>query len=200
VKVVWQVVKATLVGGLLFLVPLILLLMVLGKGIEVAKKVVGPVAKHSPVHSVAGVTIATLAAVAVLLAIAFLVGLFARTSTGRRVKEWLESTILGKVPAYSLLRGMLEPSSLVEGRAKPALAWVEESWVYALVMEEHEDGTRTVFIPGAPSPFSGALYFLPESRVRLLDMTLPAFFKEIRSMGVGSRDLLRGRLAPPAAG
>ncbi len=194
----WRVVKATLVGGLLFLVPLILMLLVLGKGLELAKKAIGPIVKHAPVHSVAGVTMATLASIAVLLAIALLVGFFAQTQTGRRLKEWLESTILGKVPAYSILRGMLEPSAVGEGRATPALAWIEESWVYALVMEVHEDGQRTVFVPGAPSPLSGAIYFLPESRVRPLDIPLPAFFKEIRSIGLGSKDILRGRLSPPS--
>jgi uncharacterized membrane protein len=196
--VLWRFVKATVVGGFLFLVPLILLLVVLGKGIELAKKVVGPAVAHLP-HSVGGVAVASLAAAAFLLLLALLVGLFAQTSTGQRVKDWLESTVLGKIPAYSIVRGMLEPSGVVGDKSKPALAWVEESWVYALVMEEHEDGHRTVFIPGAPSPMSGSLYFLPENRVRLLDLPLPAFLKEIRAMGVGSNRLLKGRLAPPTA-
>jgi uncharacterized membrane protein len=65
-------------------------------------------------------------------------------------------------------------------------------------METHEDGHRTVFVPGAPNPLSGAVYFLTENRVRLLDMSVPSFFKQLRSIGVGSKDLLRGRLSPPA--
>jgi uncharacterized membrane protein len=195
-RFLWRFLKATLIGGFLFLVPLILFVVVIGKGVELAKKVVGPAVAHLP-NSIGGVAVKTLAAAALLAVLALVVGLFAQTGVGRRVKDWLESTILGKIPAYSIVRGMLEPSGVVDERAKPALAWVEESWVYALVMEIHEDGHRTVFVPGAPSPLSGSLYFLPENRVRPLDVPLPTFLKEIRSMGVGSRKLLEGRLGPP---
>ena len=197
-KALWRLLKATLIGGLLFLVPLILMVVVLGKGLELARKIVWSDRKHAPIHSVAGVTVVTLASAALLLAVALGVGVFARTAAGRRVKDWLESTILGKVPAYSIVRGMIAPSSLADGEATPALAWVEDSWVYALVMEIHEDGHRTVFLPGAPNPLSGSLYFLTENRVRPLDMTLPAFFKVIRSIGVGSKTALQGKLSPPA--
>lgn len=197
-SVIWRFVKATVVGGFLFLVPVILLLMVLGKGFQVAKKVVGPAVKHLP-DSVGGVAVLSIAAAVFLLLLALVVGLFAQTSTGRRVKDWLESTILGKIPAYSIIRGMLAPSGALTETSMPALAWVEESWVYALVMEIHDDGARTVFIPGAPNPLSGSLYFLPENRVRPLDIPLATFLKGIRSLGVGSKDVLKGRLGPPSA-
>jgi uncharacterized membrane protein len=193
-RTLWRLLKATLVGGLLFLVPLILMGLVLKKGLEIAEKIVGPIVRHSPVHTVLGVTVVTLASGLALLLVALAFGVVAQTAAGRRIRAWLEATILGKVPAYSLLRGMLDPSILTKG-AQPALAWVEESWVYALVLEVHEDGHRTVFIPGAPNPLSGSIYFLPESRVRNLDMPLPTFFKQIRALGIGSRELLRGRLS-----
>jgi uncharacterized membrane protein len=160
-KTLARLLKATLVGGLLFLVPLILMGLVLNKGLEIAAKIVGPIVRHSPVHTVLGVTAVTLASGLALLLVALAFGVVAQTAVGRRTKAWLESTILGKVPAYSLLRGMLDPSIPAEG-TQPALAWVEESWVYALVLEAHEDGHRTVFIPGAPNPLSGSIYFLPE--------------------------------------
>ncbi len=195
-SVIWRFVKATVVGGFLFLVPLILLLAVAAKGIELAKKVVVPIVAHLPDVQVGGVALATIAAAAFLLVLALAVGLFAQTSLGRRAKDWMESTILGKIPAYSILRGMLEPSDASAG-ALPALAWVEESWVYALIMEVHPDGHRTVFIPGAPNPLSGSLYFLPENRVRPLDVPIDVFMKQIRRIGVGSKDVVAGSLGSP---
>jgi uncharacterized membrane protein len=190
--------KATLVGGFLFMVPFILLLVVLRHGVEFAKKAVGPLVAHLPVRSVAGVTIATLAAAAVLLSVALVAGLIAQTSTGRKIKNWLENTIVGRMPGYSILKGLVGGAGDLEGgkQAAPALAWIEECWVYALVLEVHADGNRTVFVPGAPSPLSGAVYFLPEDRIRPLDVPLASVMATIHRMGIGSEEILKGRLGP----
>ena len=193
-----RILKATLVGGFLFMVPLILILAVLRHGIEYAKKVVKPIATLAPVDSIAGVTMVTLAAALFLALIALAFGLFAQTALGQRIRDWLESTVVGKVPGYSILKGILADSDGVSGSAdvRTALAWIEESWVYAFVLEVHPDGLRTVFVPGAPSPLAGAVYFLPEDRIRLLDLPVAPVMKALRGLGVGSADLLAGRLSP----
>ena len=189
-----RILKATLIGGLLFMVPLILMLVVLRKGIEFAKKIVTPVAALAPVESVAGVTIVTLVAALLLVLIAMGFGLFAQTRLGRRIRDWLESTVVGKVPGYSILKGILADPDGVSSTAdvKTALAWIEESWVYAFVLEVHPDGNLTVFVPGAPSPLAGAVYFLPEDRVRLLDVPVAPVMKALRGLGIGSAELLAG--------
>ena len=193
-----RILKATLIGGLLFMVPLILMLVVLRKGIEFAKKVVTPVAALAPVESVAGVTMVTLVAALLLVLIAMGFGLFAQTKLGQRIRDWLESTVVGKVPGYSILKGILADPDGVSSTAdvKTALAWIEESWVYAFVLEVHPDGNLTVFVPGAPSPLAGAVYFLPADRVRLLDVPVAGVMKALRGLGIGSAELLAGRLAP----
>jgi uncharacterized membrane protein len=147
---------------------------------------------------VAGVTIATLAAAGVLLSVALLAGLAAQTSAGKKIKDWLEYTIVGRMPGYSLLKGLVGGSADLERgkQAKPVLAWIEESWVYAFVMEVHADGNRTVFVPGAPSPLSGAIYFLPEDRIRPLDASTASVMASIHRLGLGSADILEGRLGP----
>lgn len=193
--------KATLVGGFLFMVPFILLLIVLRQGIGFAKKVVGPLAARLPVSSVAGVTVVTLASVALLLLIALLAGFIAQTSAGRKTKDWLESVVVGRMPGYSLLKGLVGGSADLEDgkQATPVLAWIEESWVFAFVMEVHADGNRTVFVPGAPSPLSGTVYFLPEDRIRPIDATLASVMASIRRLGIGSADILKGQLGPKAS-
>jgi uncharacterized membrane protein len=200
-KSTFRVLKATLVGGLLFMVPVILVLVVLRHGVDMAKKIVKPVVvAYAPVHSVAGVTVATLAAAGLLALIALGLGLFSQTALGRRIRDWLENTILGRVPGYAILKGLVGDTVGVDaGDVAPALAWIEESWVYAFVMEVHPDGFRTVFVPAAPSPLTGAIYFLPEDRLRPLDLPVASVMKAIHRLGVGSAALLAGRLSakPP---
>jgi len=200
-KIFFRFVKASVIGGLLFMVPVILLLVVLKQGVDFAKKAVGPLARQLPVRTIGGVTVATLAAASVLLLIALAAGLFAQTSVGRRMRGWLEDTIVGRMPAYSFIKGLVGGASVLDdggAGTQPALVWIEECWVFGFVMESHADGHRTVFVPGAPSPLSGAIYFLPEDRVRQLDVPLAAVMKTIHHLGLGSADLVKGLLGAKA--
>ena len=193
-----RVLKATLFAGLLFIVPVILVLVVLRHGVAMAKKVVNPiVVAYAPARTLFGVTVVSIAAVGFLVLIALGLGLFAQTAPGRRVRDWLENTILGRVPGYAILKGVVgDVVGMDTGGILPALAWVEESWVYAFVMEVHPDGHRTVFVPAAPSPLTGAIYFFPEDRVRLLDAPPAAIMKAIQRLGQGSAAIVAGRLFP----
>jgi uncharacterized membrane protein len=56
--------RTTLVGGLLFLVPIIVLVVILGKALALAHQLVDPLAEHLPVHSVIGLRTPMLLAIA----------------------------------------------------------------------------------------------------------------------------------------
>ena len=74
--------KATLVGGLMFLVPVVLLAVVLRHALQFAGKVAMPIAKLLPISHFGGVAVATLIAAAILLLIAFLAGLLRARQRG----------------------------------------------------------------------------------------------------------------------
>jgi uncharacterized membrane protein len=190
-------VKATLVGGLLFMVPIILMLLVLKHAVEMVGKVVAPLAGHFPVHKIAGVGVTTILAAILIFVVSFVLGLAAQTSAGRRLRDWLEWTILGKVPGYAMLKGMLHGSTGLEqeGDVKVVLARLEDAWQIAFLVEAHKDGQCAVFVPGAPNPSSGSLYFLPADRVRPSDLPIMKAIGIIRKLGAGSEEALGGKLS-----
>jgi uncharacterized membrane protein len=75
-----------------------------------------------------------------------------------------------------------------------ALAWIEECWQPAVVMEELENGWLAVFVPRVPHVFSGALFYMPPDRVKRIETTSVAILKAMARFGVGSRALLKGQL------
>jgi hypothetical protein len=72
----------------------------------------------------------------------------------------------------------------------PPLARIEEAWVPGFVMERHASGLYTVFVPSAPTPLAGAIYYLTADRDKLLDIPTSAVVACIMRLGVGSRALL----------
>ena len=97
--------RTTLVGGLLFLVPIVVLVIVLGKAFTLVHQVVDPLAEHIPVHSVIGLRTPMLLAIGVIVLFCFLAGFFARTALAQWILNGLETAVLSNVPGYEFFKG-----------------------------------------------------------------------------------------------
>ena len=186
--------KTTLVGGILFLVPIIAVVIVISKALALAHKLVDPLAGHLPVESVIGLETPVLLAIALLVLFCFLAGLFARTALARRGIHRLESSALSNVPGYEFFKSVGESMLGVESqRVLPVVpARFDDAWQLAFLVERLADGHVAVFVPGAPNPHSGAVHFMTEDRIKPTDIPPTAALKCLKHLGVGSNELLRG--------
>jgi uncharacterized membrane protein len=180
--------KATIVGGLLFLLPVVLILIFLRRALQPAGKVA------EPLSCSAGLAPWRLPAVLVLVLISFLAGLVARTRAGRRTMRLVENSLLGGIPQYQLVKGMAEGLAQVENAegVKPALVSIEDGWQIGYLLEPLENGWVTVFLPQAPTPMSGTVMYLPADRVRPLDIPMVKAVSIVKHIGVGSGAALQG--------
>lgn len=185
--------KATLVGGLLFLVPGVLVVIILGKAMQLAGKLARPISEHLP-HTVFGIGAGTIVAVLVLILLAFLAGLFARTKAGKRMGGRLEHSLLGGLPQYQMVKSMAEGMTQVKSSdsVTPVLVSVEDAWQIGYLLEPLENGWVAAFLPQAPTPMSGNVMYLPADRVRPLRITMVQAMAIVKRMGVGSAEALRG--------
>ena len=186
--------KATVIGGLMFLVPVVLVLVVLGKALQFAGKVAQPIARTLPVSHMGGVAMATLIAVAILLLIALLAGLAARTGPGRRVTHWFEESILGGMPQYRMVKSLAEGLTQLENGTgmRPVLMRGDEGWMLGYQMEELPNGWRVIFLPASPTPMSGNVIYVEAARVQLLDLAMGDAMQLVKRLGIGSAEKLRG--------
>ena len=182
----------TVVRGALFLVPIVLLLILFAQAVKFIARLLAPVARLVPTETVAGTIVVDLLAIAAIVALCFLAGFLARTAVIGAIGDRLEHVVLRRIPGFTLVKGMTEGIFGIDtgSAVKVALAWVEESWVLAFIMERHGNGISTVFVPSAPTPAAGAIYYLPDSRLKLLDVPVSTAIACITSLGIGSRELL----------
>jgi len=193
-KALTSFVKTTLIGGLLFLVPLGVILVVLKHVMQIAARLAAPIAERFPVTQVAGVAVVTLVAALVLMLIAFLAGLVARTRLGRRLSSWFEESILGGLPQYRMAKSMAEGFAQIESGAgmHPVLVHLDDAWQLAYRVEDLPGGWVAVFVPAAPTPMSGNVLYVAARRVLPLQVGMAEAMKLVRSVGVGSREALQG--------
>lgn len=193
-------VKATLVGGLMFLVPVVLVLVVLRHAMTLAAKAAAPLAAALPATHAFGIQMVTLVAVGLLLAIAFLAGLLARTPAGKRVTAWFEESLLGSMPQYRMVKSVAEGLTHIESGEgmKPVLMRTDECWQLGYELEQLPDNWSAVFIPSAPTPMSGNVVYVSAERLRRLDLPMAEAMKLVKRLGIGSAQSLRGvDLGPP---
>ncbi len=182
----------TLVRGILFLVPIALLIVLLVQAVKLIAALLQPIAKLVPAETVVGMAVVDMLAVAAIVVLCFLAGVLAGTAVGSAMGDRLEHVLLQRIPGFTLVKSMAQGMVGIDAgsEVKVALAWIEESWVLAFVMERLGNGLSTVFVPSAPTPAAGAIYYLPDHRLTPLDVSVSAAVACVTRLGVGSHLLL----------
>ena len=189
--------KTTIIGGVLFLLPVAVIVFILSYALRLVKRVAVPISQNlhlDQLGSVAGVGAATILSVLMLILISFAAGIVARTAVGRRITKWSEESLLGRLPQYQLMKSMAEGLAHLESASglKPALVSIEDGWQIGYLLEQLENGWVAVFLPQAPTPMSGNVMYFPAKRVRPLGITMVQAMSVVKAIGVGSGTALRG--------
>ena len=196
-EILKEFLKTTVIGGASFLLPVALVLFILSYALRLVKRIAEPIS-HSlhldQLGTAAGVGAATVLSAVVLVLIAFAAGIVARTAVGRRITRWSESSFLGRLPHYQVIKSMAEGLAHIENASglKPALVSIEDGWQIGYLLEKLENDWVAVFLPQAPTPMSGNIMYLPSNRVRLLGITMVEAMSLVKSIGAGSGAALRG--------
>ena len=103
-KAISHFLRITVLGGVLFLTPIVVLAFILGKAFDLARRGLKPMATIIPDRFVSGVTMEAILAIVLIAILCFLAGLFARTRLAQRIMAELEFSVLSKVPAYEYLK------------------------------------------------------------------------------------------------
>ena len=186
-KFLREFITSTVVGGLFIVVPVYLAVLLLLKGMQTVGALVRPIAALLPDWMPAEGLISLL----LVLVICFVVGMVVRTQTGRALRAHMEG-LFEKLPGYDLLRSLTRrlAGDTDQEAWKPALAEIEDALVPAFIIEEHDDGRLTIFVPSVPTPFAGAVYVLDRARVHAVDVPFTQAVRSISRWGSGSRDLV----------
>ena len=184
----WKFGWNTLLAGLLVILPVYLTILLLLKAMKTAAGMVRPLVGLLPDWFPAQYVLSFL----LVLILCFLVGIVVRTSMGQAARNRIESSVLQKIPGYTLFRSMTRQLAGDSGETawKAALVEIEDALVPAFIIEELDDGSFTVFVPSVPTPMAGAVYILAAHRVHLLDVPFTQILKTVSRWGSGSKDLV----------
>lgn len=180
----------TLTGGIFFLLPLAVILIILKKVFDLLSKILKPVASHLP-DAMIGLDGRQIVSILILVIFCFVAGLLFRSKHIRGLIEKLEDSFLSNVPGYTLIMNNVADKLHYQDSDKlvPVLVQLDESRVFGLLTAE-ADGNCCVYVPGAPDFKSGNAHIFPANRILKLDVPISAISKNMRMLGKDSLELL----------
>lgn len=183
--------KTTILGGLLFLVPVAFLAIVVGKAFQLSLLIAKPIDRIIPVDHLIGVAFVNIIAVLVIIGLCYLAGLAAQRGWMSRRLEALDGMLIDALPSYAVAKGMIG-SVANDGQSdkvlQPVLVRFDD---YDQIGFEIERNTEraVVFLPGAPSTWSGATILVDPARLTPMQIPTHQAVKLMRVLGRGTLKL-----------
>ena len=190
-KTLTQFVRTTIVGGLFFLAPIVVLIVILAKAFDFAKKSVNAVLVHVPAAAELSTGAATALSITIVLLVCLLAGLVAHTVTAERLVNALEFSLLSKIPGYDYLKQESASALGVAEIAELPVVFVpmEGGWQLGVQTEALSEGLVSIFVPGAPDPHSGSVFFFPTDTIRPAGIKMATALSCLRRCGARSSAL-----------
>lgn len=195
-KNIFKIIKVTFLGGIMFLAPFIVLIIILEKGYHIIQKVTLPLVSYLPRVHVLGIALQEIVGIIIIAFVCLIAGLASRTAGAKKLIRKIEDGILSFVPGYSFMKGINENIMGIESNdnLKVVLVPTDAGWQFAFLMEKIDDNNFTVFVPDAPNPWSGSVCFVEKKNIKEIGITQKQALMCIRKLGYGSKDLLKNKL------
>jgi len=195
-KSILSFIKTTLIGGLFYIIPLVLLIYLIVTVIEIFRRIITPIANKIDISFFGGEITSRILAALLLLLICFIAGLLAKKKKTSPIKDWVEGNILSNIPGYTLIKGMTDTAAGFNSNnlKEVVLVNIEEVWQIGFLMERIDDDISVVFIPGAPNPMAGDVVLVKKDRLRKLNIDEISVIKIYRKLGIDSKKILDGKI------
>ena len=186
----------TLLGGLLVILPIVIILWAFNMLIRFIVSNITPVTmivdKFISVRYLPEIISAI-----IIVIICFLVGLSVRTKLGDWIHINIEEKILTKIPGYNMVKGAINQLISTEKKTKPFSQVVlfklfnNEVLLMGVITDDEDEEYVTIFCATAPNPTSGFIYHVLRKDVFLVDISVEDTMRTVFSGGSGSSMLLK---------
>lgn len=186
-------IKTTALGGLLFLVPIIVLVIALGYLYQLAFTAYSLLKNWLPFDSATGIALLFALSIVLTVLACYFSGILAKWAIGRTFTASIEQQLTRIYPKYAVYKELLAGSlggKMHDPALRPVLLRSGERLQLALEADRLENGCVVLYLPGAPDPWIGSVSIVPADQVLPLKATLGESLEICERMGRNSSALL----------
>lgn len=186
-------VKATALGGVLFLLPLAVVIGLLGYVYSFVVVIYEPLQEWIPVKTAAAVAMLFAVVIVALLFACFAAGLMAHRAIGRKVANLIEKYLSTFFPKYAIYKDLLAGNiggTFDVPTLKPVLVKTPECRRIAFESDRLSDNSVVVFFPGAPDTWIGSVGIVQADQVEPLNVPFNNTVGILEQLGRNSKKWL----------
>jgi uncharacterized membrane protein len=197
-KGILSFIKTTITGGIIFLLPLLLIVILLGKAFSLLRPLLQRAVTSLHIETFFGATLLTVLTILVIALLCFAAGLLIHLEKVKRIGKATEELVLRFVPGFAYLKTLAGEQINEDNRShwKAVLLEDGDSWVIAFIVDENINGYSTVFIPESPRGDSGNSKTMLTSTLHYHAITTREALNGLRHYGAGLLPLLNKRNSP----
>ncbi len=184
--------RTTAIGGLIFLLPLIVVGALIGQVVPIVMTVAESLGEILPgvVKTPGGIAVLILLAIVFLLLLCFAAGILASKSFGRKLSEAFEKKLTLFFPRYAILKDQMADSiggDQAKPKMKPMLVRFDDCRRIGFETERNEEThVVTIYLPGSPDPWAGKVVLVDVDRVEALKTDFGSTVAICEQLGRGS--------------
>jgi uncharacterized membrane protein len=181
--------KATALGGVLFMLPMAVVVGLLGYVYSFVVVLYDPLKEMIPVQSTAGIAVLFVFAVGILLSMCFVAGLLAHRAIGRRFSGFIEKYLNTFFPKYAIYKDLLAGNiggTFNVPSLKPVLVTTTGVLRVAFESDRLADGSVVIYFPGAPDTWIGHVGIVESNDVAPLNVAFNDVVGLLEQLGRGA--------------
>lgn len=187
--------KTTAIGGIFFLLPIVVIAVLLGQLAQVVWMVGGVIDQYLPVHTPLGYSLLFLTALALILLACFAAGVAARRSLAAKFTSIVETYLVMIFPRYAIFKEQLSGNiggKQFSNRLVPVLVQYNGWQRLAFQVETLTTGHVTIFLPGSPDPWNGTVVLVSPNDVSPLAIGFSDAVGVLEKLGQDMQLILAG--------
>ncbi|TDQ19148.1 putative membrane protein [Algoriphagus boseongensis] len=187
-KVLLTLFTQTVKGGVFFLLPLVLILVLLKKAVEIIMPLSHWVNEIIPFELPFS---AFTLSIILLVFLCFIAGWLAKKGIGKKMILWLEDNLLTLFPGYQLMKSTYAAKVGVGmDHEFPVVLVPIDGWMFGFLVEEINEKEVLIFVPSAPSPWEGNLVIFEKNNIKPSRLKPSDVVTILKRLGVDSKSMI----------
>ena len=183
--------RTTLIGGAVVVLPVTIFILLVKLVFDTLRALIAPLSdilKFPFIKSDALIDLITLGLIVLFF---FLVGLMVQTRLGKGIVDVIEAELLSRLPLYGVIKETVLQFSGAKRMPFSQVVVVEAfgTKMYGFIADEHSNGKYTVFVPTAPNPTNGFIFYMDPSQVEIVNVKPEEAIRMIIGIGTGAGKL-----------
>jgi uncharacterized membrane protein len=183
--------RDTIIAGILFLLPLLLVMVMVSKAFQFLNSLNSRVAAVFGLKSIGGIPSATIVGSISILLLCLLCGYLVRITFFQNIRNWIDQKLMDLIPGYQVYREMAINKLVDEEKPLPyeSAAWLlraDQTEQPVFLMETTAQGELIIFAPTAGNVQTGTILKVPANMVRIdRNVDMKSFRLLFSNLGIG---------------